>query len=169
MLNLEEAKKLLNQKRYVDAARLLDRLIAIERKNDSVWYLRGLVSLKLRNYEGAEEAFEHALWVRQRPEYWRMMGVAYMESGRFENAVPSFQRSLRLDRKDVATHVFLALCYMFLNNPTSRDYIQRAYLLNRKKTKELLRNFYSLFFKPNHHLTGNVKKALEEKLERIAE
>ena len=169
MMDLGGARKLVSERRYVEAARLLDQLLAIEKENDGTWYLRGVVSLKMKNYNSAEEAFERALWIKQKPEYWTMKGLSYMESVQFGEAVYCFEHSLKFDKKDVNVYVYMALCYMFLNDSRSRVYIQRAYLHNKKKTKELLKNFYASFFKNNPAINKKTNEMIGKKLDGIIE
>lgn len=167
MKELEKAKKLLADKAYKKAARLIDKLLGKDKENDELWYLRGIVALKLRDYDAAQEAFEHAIWINAKPEYWKMKGIIHMEACQMEEAIHCFQQTLRINKRDVQTLVFVSLCYMFLDDPTSQEYIRRAYISNKKKTKELLKNFYSIFFKPNTCITPSVQRALEKKLANI--
>ena len=169
MGTIEEVKKLIVKHDYIGAARLLDRLLGKDRDSDALWYLRGLVSLRLKHYDAAAEALEHALWIRKRPEYWRMKGFAHMEACEFEYAIKSFSHALRMEGNDATTCALIAFCYMFLNNPNSKHYLQRAYLLDKKKTKGLLLEFYDIFFKPDHRLSDKAKSLLQKKLEGIQE
>lgn len=167
MEGIGEARRYISQEAYAKAARLLDRMLGQDKENSELWYLRGLVSLKTRHYPAAIEAFERAAWIRPKAEYWKMQGVAHMESCELEDAIGCFQRVLRHDKQDVQAYIFTAICHMFLNDPAARGYVQRAYLVDRVKTRQLLQEFYGIFFKSNPTIPKNVRAALERKLENI--
>ncbi len=164
---LDQAKSLLNAERFKEAATALNTLIGKNKDNDELWYLRGLVSLKLKNYDNAHEYFEHALWINQKPAYYKIKGMAHMEMYEFEQALEQLEKAAELDKKDVSTFFYIAICYMFLNNQLGKEYLQRAYVLDKKKTKSLIKNFYSIFFKEEKLLNSKIKRALESKIESI--
>ncbi len=167
MDDAEKAKSLLAKGQFRSAAKLLDSLIGRNRNDDSLWYLRGITSLKFRNYDAACQAFNHAIMIHQKPEYWKMKGVTYMEACKFSDAIACFRKALHLHTRDAESNFHISLCYMLLNDPKSREYIQKAYLLDKKKTKEMLKKVYSVFFKPDLHLTNAMRAELEKKLALI--
>ncbi|HLC68234.1 MAG TPA: tetratricopeptide repeat protein [Candidatus Bilamarchaeaceae archaeon] len=168
MATVEEAKSLLAKRDYPAAGRLLDQLLARDKSNDALWYLRALVFLQLKHYRPAEEALEHALAIRPQPAYWRTKGLMHMEACEFSEAVESFQHVLKANAKDADAHVLIALCYMFLNDFRSRGHMQRAHRLDKKKTKRMLMQFYDTFFKLDPRLSERRRRLLAKKLESIA-
>ena len=163
---IEKAKNLLNSGKFRETGALLNMLLGKDKNNDELWYLRGLVSLKLKNYETAQEYFERALWIKKRAEYYQIKGMAHMEMYEFEEAIDQFEKAAHIDEKNPSTFFYIALCYMFLNNPVGKEYMEKAYSISKKKTKELVKNFYSVFFK--EELTDGTKKDLESKIENIS-
>lgn len=162
-----QARSLLNAERYREAANVLNLLIGKNKGNDELWYLRGLVSLKLKNYENAQECFERALWLSKKAAYHKIRGMAYMETYELEAAIGEFESASLLDGRDAGIFFYIAVCHMFLNNPLGRDYLEKAYALNKKKTKELAGKFYMVFFNGNPLLSPKIRKELGWKIERI--
>ncbi len=166
--NIEQAKDLLNSEQFKEAATALNSLIGKNKENDELWYLRGLVSLKLRNYEAAHECFEHALWINKKAEYFKVKGMAHMEMYEFEEAVEQFENAVQLNKKDASTFFYIAICYMFLKNPLGKENLEKAYFLDKKKTKTLIKNFYSIFFKEGQGINQKIKSELGRKIESIS-
>lgn len=158
---IEKARNLLNSEKFKDAAAALDTLLGRNRNNGELWYLRSLVSLKLKNYENAHECLERALWISKRAEYYKINGMAYMETYEFELAIEQFENAALLNKKDAGVFFYIAICHLFLNNPLGREYLEKAYILNKKKTGELIIKFYSMFFRGNAMLNQRIKKELE--------
>ncbi len=79
MAEIDEAKTLVLQGRYKEAGSVLDRLLITLRDDDEAWYLRGIVFLKLKNYDGAQECFGHALILGKKSKYYQIKGMAHFE------------------------------------------------------------------------------------------
>ncbi len=165
--DLQKAKELINSEKYREAAVMLEKLLGADRDNDEFWYIRGLLSLKLKNYGLAHECFERAIIISRKYEYFKINGMAYMEMYRFEEAIQQFERAIRLNKRDHTAYFYIALCYMFLNNPAGRSYLETAYRIDRKKTKTLIKNFYSIFFKEDLSLNERTKKSIESEINSI--
>lgn len=166
MAAIKDAKALITKEKYREAGRLLDRLIRKKETSD-LWYLRGLVSLKLRSYDAAIEAFERAIMINKRPLYLRMRGVAKMELFELEEALADFEEALRRDPSDLLSNFYAAICHMFLDNPESARYLRRAYALDKKKTKKLLSNFYIMFFRKDPLVDNAIKENLKRRIDKI--
>lgn len=164
---VEAAKKLILSKNYPEALKLLNKEIARNSENPDAWYYKAIISLRLKNYDNAHEFLEHAIALKNRPEYYKLMGVAHMEIYEIENAIADFQKAIALDKKDFAIYFFIAICYLFINDPRSKGYLQTAYLLDKKKTKEFAKSFYNAFFKNNSFLDNHVKHEVEQVIENI--
>ena len=167
MDDVSKAKDLLTKQKYDEAKELLDSLLEKEKKNDEVWYLRGVLSLKLKNYSRAQEYFERALVIRNRAEYHKMSGMGYFEVFDLENAVQSFTTALSLEPKDAVTHFFLAMSLMFMDNPNAAKHIRKAREIDAKKTKQLLSNFYTLFIEEDRRISDERKRKIAEKIKRL--
>ncbi|MFH2106012.1 MAG: hypothetical protein ABII22_02030 [Candidatus Micrarchaeota archaeon] len=163
MSELENAKKLLSQGKHREAAKIIDSLLKSQYKNDELWYLRGIISLKLDNYPYAHECFEHAVSIKKKPEYFKADGMAYMETFEVNEAVQKFEEAEKI-KKDAETYFFLAIGYMFLNDAKSKELLKLAYDADKKKTISLLKEFFRTFFKNNPKINEKAKEKLETKI-----
>lgn len=166
MPDLKEAKNLIANGKLREASKLLDRML-METESDEIWYLRGLVSLKLKNYDAALESFERALYIKKKALYFRMKGVARMERFELDHAIRDFGEAIKMDPDDLLSNFYVAVCYMFLDNPKSSAFLKRAYALDRDKTKNLLKDFYIMFFKQDPLLSKAIKDDLARRIDRI--
>lgn len=164
---------LINNGKYSEAAKMLDEEIA-KKKSDKLYYLRSIVSYKLKNYEYAREMLEHAIFMKKDPNYLKLKVLMLMETFEFAEAFETLKEVLVL-KKDAETFFLSAICLMFLDDEQnseceqkSKEYLRSAYIMDRIKTKELIKKFYFNFFKNNRFINENDKKALEEKINQIA-
>src|SRR5512143_108475 len=164
MEQLEEARNLLGSGRYKEAGSVLDAVLASSRSNDEAWYLRGMVFLKMKNYDGAQECFEHALMLGRKSRYYQIKGMAHFELFEMDEAAEAFRNALSLEPDDATTNFFLALSYLFLDDGRADEFLRRAYQLNSKKTAQLLMNFYTLFIKSDPRVNDAQKKMIEERM-----
>jgi tetratricopeptide (TPR) repeat protein len=167
MEQLEEARGLLSAGRYKEAGRLLDAILTGSGGSDEAWYLRGMVFLKTRNYDGAQECFEHALALGRKSRYYQIKGMAHFELFEMEDAAESFRNALSLEPDDATTNFFLALCYLFLDDGRADECMKRAYSQNSRKTAQLLTNFYTLFIKDDPRISKAQKDAIEERMKKL--
>ncbi|MEW6748196.1 MAG: tetratricopeptide repeat protein [Candidatus Micrarchaeota archaeon] len=167
MEGIDQARSLLIARKYAEAAALLDRLLQSERDDDQLWYLRGVASLKLRNYDGAMECFERALLIDGKSGYHQIKGMAHFELFEVDEALAAFKEALALDEKNPTTHFFIALCYLFLDDPRCDEHLQRALAIDAKRTKQLLLNFYTLFIKDEPRVSLAMKKSIMERIGKL--
>jgi tetratricopeptide (TPR) repeat protein len=162
-----EARQLISQGRLREAGTLLDSALGKAPDNDDLWYLRGVVSLKLNNHENAHECLERALTYSQKALYHKTIGMAHLEMYEVEDAVGAFAHAVEKDPKDAESHFLLAICLILLDDPRAKEHMEKAYLRNRKKTQELLRSFVDNFFVRDPTVRAAVKKELMEKVEKM--
>jgi len=167
MDEVSRAKELLTNQKYGEAKELLDSLIIKEKKNDEIWYLRGVLSLKLKNYSKAQEFLEKALAIKEKADYHKMKGMGYFEVFDLESAILSFTKALSLDSKDAVTHFFLAMSHMFMDDPRAAEHIREAREIDAKKTKQLLSNFYTLFIEEDRRISDEQKKKIAGKIKDL--
>ncbi len=167
MDSVDEAKSMLAQKKYKEAASMIDRLILRNDRNDDLWYLRGVVSLKMKNYDAAMECFERALMIGRRSKYYIVKGMAHFEMFDMLGAEEAFKNSLAIEPNDPVSHFFLAICYMFQDDPRCGRHLKLAYESDPKKTKSLLMNFYSLFLENDPRLTPILKARIEQRMKEL--
>jgi len=164
MPDAQDVRELLSKQRYREAAEAIDRLLLSSPQNDELWYLRGIASLKQRNYDAAQECFERALMLGKKSRYFQIKGMAHFEMFEMDRAVEAFSEALRLEPDDATTNFFLGLCYMFLDDPRADLHIRKAHETDRKKTRQLLLNFYTIFLKDDPRLGAEQKRGIEAKL-----
>lgn len=168
MDGVQEARDLLMKQRYKEAGSLLDSLILQKGDDDELWYLRGMVSLKSKNYDAAMECFERALLLSKRSRYYQIKGMAYFEMFDIKEALASFRQSLAMEPQDVVSNFFVALCYLMQDDPRSGKHLKAAYDADPKKTKQLLMNFYTIFLQNDSRLSPAQKARIEQRLKEIA-
>ena len=166
MADVGDVKALIAGEKYREAGKLLDALLR-ERETHELWYLRGLVSLKLRNYDDAIEDFERANSLKKTALYCRMKGIARMERFELEGAMEDFAESLRLEPNDLLSNFYMAMCYMFMDDPKSAAYLKKAFAIDRERAKSLLKNFYVMFFRKDPLISKALKEDLERRIDRI--
>lgn len=162
-----DARKFILDGNLRDAAKLLDRIIGKNKEDDYAWYLRGLVSLKLNNHDYAHECFEHAMANKKKAEYFKGDGIAHMEMLELKPAINSFERAAQVDVRDAENYFYIAACYILLDNPTSKEYMQKAYLRDKKKTKEMLIEFYKHVYRNGQNVGKKTHEKIVEKIESI--
>lgn len=167
MGEIEQAKTLIVQQKYKEARELLDSNISANRSNDEFWYLRGVTALKLKNYDTAQECFARALVIGKKSKYYQIKGMAHFEIFEMEEAADAFLKALVLEPDDATTNFFLAVSYLFLDDPKSENYIKKAYKADAKKTKQLLMNFFTLFLKDDKRMTALQKSRIEERIRSL--
>lgn len=167
MDDVSKARDLLTKQKYKEAGEVLDGLLAKEKKNDEAWYLRGVLSLKLKNYQKAQEHFDRAIAIKKKADYYKMKGMAYFEVYEIENAIKSFLAALKQNSSDSVSHFFLAVCYMLQDDGKATKYMKKAYELDAKKTKQLLSNFYTLFLEKDTYITEAQKKKILERIKSL--
>ena len=167
MAEFDEARSLLSQQKYKEAALMLDRIMPDNKNKDEFWYLRGVVSLKLRNYDAAQESFDRALMLERKSKYYQIKGMAHFEVFEIDEAVEAFLNALEIEPKNATTNFFLSISYLFLDDPRSEKYIQRAYDADNKKTKQLLLNFYTLFLKNDMGMSATQKDKIESRIHEM--
>ena len=162
----QDAQELLTKRKYKEASNLLDSALA-KKENDELFYLRGLVSLKLKNYDAAQEFFERALFMKKKAEYYRAKGLAHFEIFEIDEAITALNHSIILEPNAIA-HFFLAIGYMLLDHPNSDSHLKKARELDPKRVKQLLFNFYSFFLETDPNLNEDQKKEIVQKIKRIS-
>ncbi|HLD59592.1 MAG TPA: hypothetical protein VI912_01250 [Candidatus Bilamarchaeaceae archaeon] len=166
MDDVEKAKELLKNRNYLEAAELIENSLK-KNENDELWYLRGIISLKLKSYDYAHECFETAYWINKKPEYLKTDGMAYMEMLEVEEAIEKFKEANEI-KEDAEHYFFIAVCYMFLNDDKSKEFLKKAYEMNKDKTVRLLKDFFNSFFRDNPEVGQKTKEMIEEKIDEYS-
>lgn len=167
MDEIAKARDFLTKQKYKEAGDILDRLLVSDKENDELWYLRGVLSLKLKNYRRAQECLDRAIFIKKKAEYHKMKGMGYFEIYDLERAVESFLASVALEPSDAVSHFFIAISYMMLDDAHAADHIRKARQINAKKTKQLLSNFYTLFIERDPRVSNAQKKKIAERIKSL--
>jgi len=168
MAEADKAREYLAKGRYREAGELLDQMLISSKDDDELWYLRGVVSLKLKSYDAANESFERALSIRRKAEYFRTQGMAFLEMFEIEDAIHAFESASKLEPRDAVSRFFLGVCFMMMDDPRSADHLREAIALDPKRTKSLLSNFYSVMFGKDKRISEAQKKMMMDKIGAIA-
>lgn len=148
--------------RYTDAKNLLDKAMAIDSNNVSVWISLGSVYHYQRQFKQAEAAYRYALKLDSSNAItWANLGVELIQTSQYEAAESALQRSMDINPKQVFARYVLGCMYLlwqksseaeviFLQalqiNPghtASRDSLAHLYL-SQKKWKEAEYHFLEL-------------------------
>ncbi len=168
MGEIDTAKNLIENSHFREAGLILDKLLGKDKENSELWYFRGLVSMKLKNYGAAHECFDRAIFISRKPHYHKIKGMSHLEVFEVESALEHFLAALSISPKDATINFFVFVCYLLLDDPRAKNYVEKAYLLDRQKTKLLLYSFYKLFLKSDKSINPKLLKELEERIGRIA-
>ena len=93
-------------------------------------------------------------------------GMAYMEEFDIKNAINRFIAGLSQEQ-DVELYVFLSICHMFLSDARSKQYLKKAYSLNKKKTVEMLSQFFTSFIKDHPEIGTETKRLMKNRLKEL--
>lgn len=145
----------------------LDSSISKTPENDDLWYLRAIVSLKLNNYDNAHECLEQAVSLKTKADYFKLIGMAHLEMFEVDHAMEAFMRAIELDKKDAENYLYSAICLMLLDDPKSKEFVEKAYMRDKTKTKKMLKEFYASFLASDLSLSQGIKKEIEKKIESI--
>ncbi len=127
------------------------------------WFRLGMASQHEGNLEYALECFERALQIAPDPRYYRAKASVHMESFEFEEAIENLQEALDVS-EDVDSLFLLAVCFMFMDSAEAGRYMKKAMKKDRKRTKELLQDFFLRFFKEDKAIPEKEKKKLWKKI-----
>ena len=115
---LEDAAKLLERGRMVDALNLLtDNIKESPRDTDSV-YLAGVCYARSRDYVTAEKFFARAVKLNKDMfQAYNDLGLAQFRQGKCHQAIKSFKKSLLKNPDFAPAHSYLALTYLQTQQP----------------------------------------------------
>lgn len=165
-MDLETVKQFIQNNKLFEATEGLEELLSQDKDHDELWYLRGIISLKLKNYDYAHECFENAVHRQQKVEYYKIDGMAYMETYDVKNAIQKFEAALRIN-EDLEIYFFLAICHTFLADEKASAYFGAALKIDKNKTMQMARQFFKEFFKEQHGLNFPLKEKIKQKIEQL--
>jgi len=87
------------------------------RQTTEFHYKRAQVLYKIKNF--AEGVKEYDTVIQMEPtlaDAFKYRGDGYMQMGRYDAAIPDYEKAINLDRSDTASYVQLALCWYNLGN-----------------------------------------------------
>ncbi len=168
MASIKQARELLEKGDYKQAAEAIDELLRAKKDDDRLWYMRAVAAIKLKSYDSAQECLLQAIILKDRPEYRRLKGMAYLEIFELENAIEEFKKAIKLKPADAGTHFFLFLAYAMMDDPRAADHLRQALKLDPKAARELLENTYSIFVENDPHLSAAQKNKISQLMKKAA-
>ncbi|MEM3422711.1 MAG: tetratricopeptide repeat protein [Candidatus Bilamarchaeaceae archaeon] len=169
MDKVEEArvKSLLLKAKYRDAAKLLNDYLLKTKDDPTAWYLLGIISMRLKNYESAHEYFERSFLLKKDYDPLFFDGLAYLEMLDTEAAKRKFLSCIEIDPDRHEANFYLAICYLLEGNPLSSNYIKKAFRSNRERTLSLLYNFFNEVIEKNPFYSKNDKEVAKAALDEL--
>lgn len=166
MDDIKQAENLLIEKKYNEASQMLQKILS-NGGNERAYFLKGIISLKLKNYKIAQEYFLRAIEIKPKPEYHHMKAISHFEIFEMEEAEREFLQVLEKNNKDAEAHFFLALSYMFMDDPRGEEYLKNALQIDSKKTKSLLKNFHLAFISKDQNASDALKRKILERIKNL--
>lgn len=122
-VEIEKAKKFLEEKNYDEAKELLESILDKNENNAEAYFLLGKVYMSLKEFEDASESFELAVELEDNnSEYHFWLGNAYGQDARESNVFSqaflapkiksAFKRAVELDAKNIRARVGLSQYYL---------------------------------------------------------
>jgi tetratricopeptide (TPR) repeat protein len=129
----DEAEKLFDQKQYEESIECFDRIIELNRDDDSAWNNKGLALIYLGRYEEAIECYERAIDLNPKEsDVWNNKGNALYSSGWYKDAIECYDRAIELNRNyDSAWNNKGAVLYDLEQYEESIECFDRIIELNR--------------------------------------
>ena len=156
---MESVLKKLNAGKVSEVRAIARARLQKDRNDSEGWFLLGMVSHEKGNEDYALECFEHALYIKRTEKYHKAKGISHMSLFEFSEAASEIKKALEF-KKNAETHFTLAMALMFLNDDDATEHLAEAYRLAPKKTKEMLRGFYNVFFKNDQDIPQKEKEEL---------
>ncbi|KIE57726.1 hypothetical protein A946_11655 [Methylacidiphilum kamchatkense Kam1] len=111
------------------------KAVAVDPTDPENWMALGLEEEHLSKHKEALEAFKEALLLKPTAQGWLHLGVAYMNLGRFNEALYPLQKAASLDHGLIEAWHNLGLCYEKLGKKeAAHTAFSKAYLLNPTNT-----------------------------------
>ena len=167
MNDLDEIKYFVVDGDFLTAGKLLDFELSKNKLNPYLWYLRGIVSLNVNNYPHSLECFENAIHLKRDYKYFKAKGLVYFSMFEFEESLIEFRKSMKL-KKDSETSFYVALSLLFIGDVEgARESLETSYVLDKKKTKELLKSFNNFVLKNSWELSEEQKIKLGKLIDSV--
>ena len=152
--HLQEAGKLLNQGRVGEAKQAILEQLQQNPKSVEGYNLLGVLYIGEKDYEKAQDAFQHALTVDARSVRTRNnLANMYVAEGRLDRAEKEFRESLRIEPTNSDANYNLGVVLLAQNNPSAA--IQH-FLLVKPASKESRFNLTRAYLR-----TGRMTQALK--------
>eukprot|EP01124_Arcella_intermedia_P021001 TRINITY_DN2869_c0_g1_i4.p1 TRINITY_DN2869_c0_g1~~TRINITY_DN2869_c0_g1_i4.p1 ORF type:complete len:264 (-),score=86.09 TRINITY_DN2869_c0_g1_i4:682-1473(-) len=115
---MEKAKVYADLGHYEEAVLMVDRILEMDTRKKEVWNFKGLVLMKMGDrHTEAVECFESCLGLDLKQSgVWTNKGTAYLEMGKYSQALEAFNLSLEVDPKSKEAWMKKGLCLFGLNN-----------------------------------------------------
>lgn len=168
MEKAEEAriKTLLAKRKYREAKKILDSYALKNKQDETVWYLLGIIAMRMKNYELAHEHFERSISIRKNRDSLLLDGLAYLEMLDTESAKNRFISFLEIEPGNQEANFYLGICYLLEGNQISSEYIKKAYEANKRRTAVMLNDFFREVIEKNPVYSQNDKEEIRKILQK---
>ncbi len=164
MEGYKEILELINKQKLKEAESLL---LEKKERDGQFYYLLGLVSFFKGNEEDALGFFSHALKKGIVDSSKRSFSYVLFSRGRYEKAKEILES---IENKRVEDYFVLFSCYLMLKDyEKAKLNLEKAYIEDKKKTKELLMKFYKAFFEDSSLATEEEKERLKSLISSLKE
>ena len=107
-------KSLFKLQKNQEAIKLFQIVVALEPLNFEGWLNLGVVSLAFKNNENALNYFKKSLQINNHYLAWNYQGIALIRSNKFNEAIESFDYSIKLNSSYIEPLVNKGLAFYFL-------------------------------------------------------
>ncbi|MEM4367096.1 MAG: hypothetical protein QW035_03120 [Candidatus Anstonellales archaeon] len=162
---LEKARQLIDEGKLRDA---LDMLAEEVKRNEhpEMWYLMGLSAMLLEENGRAMEYFQRANALKRSVKYTNGMAYLALKLGKIKTAYKHALEGNAIE-ENVDSCFVAFVCLLFMNDPRSKDYIKKAYALDKQKTIKLVSQFYEKVIKRSPEVSDADKREIEAKIRKI--
>lgn len=163
---IQKIRTLISENKLNAAIKLTKSYLSLKPNNPELWFLRSVIALKQNQHELATGFIDKAITISKKPEYIKHKAIIKMDLNEFEEAMRLFKEESAL-KNDVESMVYAGCCGFLLEDPESSVYLSHALKSDRKKTKEMLNDFYHIFFELDPLIGDGVKKMLKKKIDEL--
>ena len=152
MIAINRIQPLIREQRYVEADKILTDTIKGGIEHPELYYQRGWLAMKTRQFGAAEADFQKACKLSQDSRYLKSRGDSYFMVGKYELAMIDYQRVISTNPGDATAIANMGACYWALG---SIDYAiecyDRAVDLGLEMAKRIRYNLNGQFTQNNKH------------------
>ncbi len=126
---------------YANAAKNYKEYLALQPKDDYVWFLLGETNLRLELVTEAASCFKRAIRINdKRANYYKALGIAFNFLGKPDETIEVIKHFFKLAKKDTLSETILAINYLRLKKYSDAiPFLQKAI---ERNTNNFLARYY---------------------------